>query len=50
VNVWDILSGKNIFRFVAEHGESISSAILDDTQRRLITIAMDGYYLFLLLL
>jgi WD40 repeat protein len=45
VNVWDLLTGKNIFRFTATHDESISSAVLDDTQKRLITTAMDGFCL-----
>ncbi|KAA6389415.1 MAG: putative Ankyrin protein [Streblomastix strix] len=42
VNIWSIRSGKNLFRFVAFHEESITAACLDLNGMRLITAALDG--------
>jgi WD40 repeat protein len=42
VNVWNAYSRRNVFRFHAEHRETITTACLDPSGRRLLTGAGDG--------
>ncbi|KAK2956436.1 putative Macrophage mannose receptor 1 [Blattamonas nauphoetae] len=42
VNLWNIRTGRNMFRFVAEHEDSITAATIDRSGRRLMTGSIDG--------
>ncbi|KAA6394508.1 MAG: hypothetical protein EZS28_009966, partial [Streblomastix strix] len=42
INVWNMTTGRNAFRFKAFHNDSISCVTLDNSGRKIITGSLDG--------
>ncbi|KAH7830123.1 putative WD domain, G-beta repeat [Monocercomonoides exilis] len=43
INIWTARTGRNEFRFRADHSDSITAACLDNTGRKLVTGSLDGF-------